>query len=332
MRPFRPWTGRGNSPRTGPGAGDRARQRWRRGYRLRRCSRRPAGYRRGQGAPPAGLLRPGAPGPVGIDSQAPGDRDQPGPGWTVLHIKVAAVGPGPQHGFLDEVLGMAAITAGQRGGQSQKGRPMLGVQAAERGVRVLRVDGDGLTADHDVFLRPTHSRGERRRPPGQWRFACFRDPSRPAAGHQATARQRDFRDFSCRTVTVTGGPPCADPVPGSERTLAGGLRTGTASQPPRHRCWQADDPGPGCGRTAYARTMRLGERVRVCGNPSRRPRPRSRTRGSSPGADLVSTASPGIGRIALLSPGRAPGIEARGFVPVLRFCGWPGRRGAGCGS
>jgi len=64
------------------------------------------------------LLGAGAPGPVGIDSQAPGDRDQPGPGWTVLHVKVVAVGPGPQHGFLDEVLGTAAITAGQRGGQS----------------------------------------------------------------------------------------------------------------------------------------------------------------------------------------------------------------------
>jgi hypothetical protein len=36
----------------------------------------------------------------------------------MLHVKVVAVGPGPQHGFLDEVLGTAAITAGQRGGQS----------------------------------------------------------------------------------------------------------------------------------------------------------------------------------------------------------------------
>jgi hypothetical protein len=41
---------------------------------------------------------------------------------------------------------------------------------------------------------------------------------------------------------------------------------------------------------------------------------------------------PGIGRIALLSPRRAPGIEAREFVPALLFCGWPGRDGAGCGS
>jgi hypothetical protein len=45
------------------------------------------------------------------------------------------VGPG-QHGFLNEILGAAAVTAGQLGGQSQQGGSVLGVQTAERRIRV----------------------------------------------------------------------------------------------------------------------------------------------------------------------------------------------------
>jgi hypothetical protein len=80
-----------------------------------------------------GLPGAGAPGPVCVDSQPPGNRRQPGPGWPVLDVAVVAVGPGPQHGFLDKVLGVAVIAVGEGGGQPQQGGPVLGVQAAEPG-------------------------------------------------------------------------------------------------------------------------------------------------------------------------------------------------------
>ena len=89
-----------------------------------------------------GLCRTASPGPVGVDSQVPGDRDQPGPGWLVLDVQVRAVHPGPQHRFLNNVLGAVPVSASQHGGHPQQRRPVLGVQATERGVRVVVGDGD----------------------------------------------------------------------------------------------------------------------------------------------------------------------------------------------
>ena len=50
-----------------------------------------------------------------------------------------------------QVLGAAAITAGQRGGQSQQGRAVLGVQDAERHVRAGSGNRDGLITGHDAL-------------------------------------------------------------------------------------------------------------------------------------------------------------------------------------
>jgi hypothetical protein len=64
-----------------------------------------------------GLGGAGAPGTVGVDRQVPGDGIQPGLRAAVPDVQVVAVGPGPQHGFLHEVLGATAVTPCQCGGQ-----------------------------------------------------------------------------------------------------------------------------------------------------------------------------------------------------------------------
>jgi hypothetical protein len=84
---------------------------------------------------------------VGVYGEVPGDRREPGLRAAVRDVQVVAVGPGPQHGFLDKVLGAAAITACQGGRQSQQGWRVLGIQAAERSFIVPTGDGDGLTSD-----------------------------------------------------------------------------------------------------------------------------------------------------------------------------------------
>ena len=80
----------------------------------------------------------------------------------VLDVQVGAVRPGSQHGFLNHVLGAMPITLGQHGGQPQQRLPVLGVQAAERGVRVLVGASDALIAEPVVFLRRTPRRGRGR--------------------------------------------------------------------------------------------------------------------------------------------------------------------------
>jgi hypothetical protein len=86
---------------------------------------------------------------VSVDRQVPDDRDQPCSGGVVLDVQLGAVRPGPQHGFLDKVLGAAAIIIAQHGGQSQQGQPVLGVQAAEGHIRVLR-GPSGPTGRHQT--------------------------------------------------------------------------------------------------------------------------------------------------------------------------------------
>ena len=68
------------------------------------------------------------------------------------------MGPRPQHGFLNEVLDAAAVTTGECGGQSQQGRAVLGVQAAEYRVRVGSGNRDGLVTGHDASPRRTPDR------------------------------------------------------------------------------------------------------------------------------------------------------------------------------
>jgi hypothetical protein len=110
----------------------------RRGRQLHRRWRRSAGRRRAQR--PRRARSPGAvrAGPGVRRWPAAGRSQSARSGDSVLEAGVVAVGPGPQHGFLNEVLGAAAITAGERGGHSQQGRPVLGVQVMEDRVGVLR--------------------------------------------------------------------------------------------------------------------------------------------------------------------------------------------------
>jgi hypothetical protein len=110
-------------------------------------------------------------------------------------------------------------------------------------------------------------------------------------------------------------------------------RTGTSSQPPRHRCRTAGDLGAAsAGGLPMPTPSARDERVRVCGIPSRHPRLPSPGSQRSPG--VRSRFYEDEGAVGNGRRGSAPraGIEARRLVAVLRSCRWPGRRAAGCGS
>jgi hypothetical protein len=134
---------------------------------------------------------------VSVDRQVPGDSDQPGSGGAVLDVQARVVRPSPQHGFLHQVLGAAAIIAGQHGGQSQQGGPVLGVQAAEGDIRVLGASCDGLIAGHAFLLSRT---------PGAFRLLIRRPAAR---AHSPLVRVQELH-HSLRVIGAgqAGDFPC----------------------------------------------------------------------------------------------------------------------------